>query len=65
MFEPLVLRDEAAVPSLVVVRLGARSLDDDLPCRARVTRRQANRVWVQLELGLVASSSSAAASERH
>ena len=29
MFEPLVLRDEAVVPRLVVVRLGARTLERD------------------------------------
>lgn len=27
--------------------------DDEAPCRARVTRRSGNHVWVQLELGLV------------
>ena len=27
--------------------------DEESPCRARVTRRSGNRVWVQLELGLV------------
>lgn len=30
MFEQITLRDEAAPPGLVVVRLGARTLDDDL-----------------------------------
>jgi hypothetical protein len=30
MFEPLALRDELASPGLVVVRLGARTLDDEL-----------------------------------
>jgi hypothetical protein len=39
--------------------------DEEPPCRARVTRRQANHVWVQLELGLVAISGTAAGSERH
>jgi hypothetical protein len=39
--------------------------DEEPPCRARVTRRQANHVWVQLELGLVASSGTAAVSEQH
>jgi hypothetical protein len=39
--------------------------DEEPPCRARVTRRDANLVWVQLELGLVASAGTGAASERH
>jgi hypothetical protein len=39
--------------------------DEEPPCRARVTRRAANHVWVQLDLGLVASSGSGAAAERH
>ncbi len=30
MFEQITLRDEAAPPRLVVVRLGARTLHDDL-----------------------------------
>ncbi len=30
MFEQITLRDEAAPPGLVVVRLGARTLHDDL-----------------------------------
>jgi hypothetical protein len=34
VFEPVVLRDEVAVPELVVVRLGARTLDDDLLLRS-------------------------------
>ena len=28
--------------------------DDEPPCRARVIRRDGNRVWTQLELGLLA-----------
>lgn len=39
--------------------------DEEPPCRARVTRRDANLVWVQLELGLVASAGTGAGSERH
>lgn len=39
--------------------------DDEPPCRARVTRRDANRVWVQLELGLVTQAAAGAASQRH
>jgi hypothetical protein len=30
MFEQITLRDEAATPGLVVVRLGARTMDDGL-----------------------------------
>lgn len=39
--------------------------DEEPPCRARVTRRAANHVWVQLDLGLVASSGTGVAAERH
>ena len=39
--------------------------DEEPPCRAHVTRRNANHVWVQVELGLVTSSGTNAASERH
>jgi hypothetical protein len=39
--------------------------DEEPPCRARVTRRNANHVWVQLELGLVANAGTGAASERN
>jgi len=40
--------------------------DDDEPaCRARVIRRESDRVWVQLDLGLVAQAPSGVASERH
>jgi hypothetical protein len=39
--------------------------DEEPPCRARVTRRNDNHVWVQLELGLIAGASTGAASERH
>ena len=38
--------------------------DEEPPCRGRVTRRDANRVWVQLDLGLVATESSGRASEQ-
>jgi hypothetical protein len=38
--------------------------DEEPPCRARVTHRSANHMWVQLELGLVASSGTSAAAER-
>ena len=38
--------------------------DDEPPCRARVTRRSVNLVWVRLELGLVATTGPGAASER-
>jgi hypothetical protein len=34
MFEPLVLRDELAPPGLVVVRLGVRTLDDEMLSRS-------------------------------
>lgn len=40
--------------------------DDDEPaCRAQVIRRDGDRVWVQLDLGLVAQAPSGAVSERH
>ena len=40
--------------------------DDEEPtCRGRVTRRDTNKVWVQLDLGLVAAESSGLASEQH
>jgi hypothetical protein len=121
VFEQLVLRDEAAPPGLVVVRLGARTLDDDLllrsveecqeydlwydatsvgadlvvetwishgprsddptfdpcvgdwllvgddeeaPCRARVIRREGNRVRMQLELGRLADVGSGRSSDQ-
>jgi hypothetical protein len=38
--------------------------DEEPPCRARVTRRHSSHVWVQLELGLVASSGTSAAPGR-
>lgn len=37
--------------------------DDEPPCQARVTRRDANHVWVQLELGFVASAGARALME--
>jgi len=37
--------------------------DEEPPCPARVTRRDGNRVWVQLDLGLVATDASGQASE--
>ena len=39
--------------------------DEEPPYRARVTRRDGNHVWTQVELGLLADSSSGAASEQH
>ena len=39
--------------------------DEEPPCRARVTRRSANLVWVQLEVGLITSAGTAAASKQH
>jgi hypothetical protein len=30
--------------------------DEEPPCRARVTRRDGNRVWTQLDLGLLADT---------
>lgn len=39
--------------------------DEEPPCRARVTRRNANRVWVQLDHGLVTSSEVVGATARH
>ena len=32
--------------------------DEEPPCRGRVTRRDANKVWVQLDLGLVTADPS-------
>lgn len=37
--------------------------DEEPPCRGRVTRRNGNRVWVQLDLGLVANDASGQAFE--
>ncbi len=39
--------------------------DDEPPCRARVTRRNANHVWVQIEPGLVAATGTGSASGLH
>ena len=39
--------------------------DEEPPCRARVIRRDGNRVWTQLELGLLADVSSCASTVHH
>jgi hypothetical protein len=39
--------------------------DEEPPFRARVTRRNVNRVWVQLDLGLATSSGIGTVSARH
>ena len=39
--------------------------DDEPPYRARVIRRDANRVWAQLELGLVEQIAAGAGSIQH
>ena len=39
--------------------------DDEPPYRARVIRRDANRVWTQLELGLVEQNGASAGSIQH
>lgn len=38
--------------------------DEEPPCRARVTRRDGNRVWTQLELGLLADVGSSTSTAR-
>lgn len=39
--------------------------DEEPPCRARVTRRDGDRVWTQLELGLLTHSSVGTATQQH
>ena len=45
MFEPLVLRDEDVVPGLVVVRLGARTLERDHLRRSVEESHQRWGIW--------------------
>ena len=45
MFEPLVLRDEDVVPGLVVVRLGARTLERDHLRRSVEETHQRWGIW--------------------
>ncbi len=45
MSEPLALRDELAAPGLVVVRLGARTLDDELLRRSVDECHQRWGIW--------------------
>ena len=39
--------------------------DEEPPCRARVIRRDGNRVWTQLELGLLADVGSSTSTAQH